>query len=147
MTIEVSSYSAQNVSLTYLGHNFTGFADGDDAIIVERSVKTMAKLVGMQGDGVFTQSADKSGMVTVKILQNSETNKFLTSKARATEAGVIASGPLIMTEAGSDAKASCMNTVIEGIPSLTRGAGHNVVEWTFLSMNMTIEHGFGNEVN
>jgi len=147
MAKEVSSYSAQNVSVNYLGHQFQGFADGDDAIQIERSVKTMTKLVGMQGDGVFTQSADKSGMITVRLLQNSETNKFLTLKQAATEAGVIASGPLIMTEAGSDARAACMRTVIEGQPSMVRGAGANTVEWTFLSMDVTIGHGFGTRVN
>lgn len=147
MQTEVTSYSAQNVNLNWLGHNFTGLADGDDVIIIDRSVKTMAKLVGMKGDGVFTQSADRSGMITVKCLQNSSTNTFLSNKAKATEAGVIASGPMIMTEAGSDAKASCMRTVIEGIPAMTRGAGHNVVEWTFLSMEIDISHGFGAEVN
>jgi len=147
MAKEVSSYSAQNVNLNFLGHNFSGFADGDDVIQIERSVQSMTKLVGMQGDGVFTQSADSSGMVTIKLLQNSQTNKFLSIKQAATEAGVIASGPLIMTEAGSDARASCMRTVIQGPPNMVRGAGHNVVEWVFLSMDITIGHGFGQEVN
>jgi len=147
MATEVSSYSAQNVNVNFLGHNFTGFADGDDAIKFERSVQSMTKLVGMQGDGVFTQSADKSGQVTIKLLQNSRTNKFLTNKQAATEAGVIASGPMIMTEAGSDARASCMRTVIQGPAPMTRGAGHNVVEWVFITMDMTIGHGFGSEVN
>jgi len=147
MSIEVTSYSAQNVNINWLGHNFGGFADGDDAITIERSVPTMTKLVGMQGDGVFTQSADRSGSITINVLQNSETNAFLTNKAKATEAGVIASGPLIMTEAGSDAKSSCMKTVLEGLPSMVRGAGHNSVSWVFLSMDMDIDHGFGAEVS
>jgi hypothetical protein len=147
MSIEVSSYSAQNVSINWLGHQFQGFADGDDTITIERSEKTMTKLVGMQGDGVFVQSADHSGMITIRLLQNSETNKFLTLKQAATEAGVIASGPFIMVEAGSDARASCMRTALEGVPSMVRGAGANTVEWTFLSMDITIGHGFGVRVN
>jgi hypothetical protein len=147
MGIEVSSYSAQNININYLGHRFSGLADGDDTITIERTVRTMDKVVGIQGDGVFTQSADRSGMITVKLLQNSETSKFLTLKQQATEAGVIVSGPLIMTETGSDAKASCMKTVIEGVPTLIRGAGHNQVEWVFLSMDISVSHGFGVEVD
>ena len=147
MATEVSSYSAQNINVNWLGHNFSGFSEGDDVIQIERSVKTMAKLVGMQGDGVYVQSADRSGMVTVRCLQNSETNRFLTAKQKATEAGVIASGPMIMTEVGSDAKAACMRCVIEGQPNMARGAGHNAVVWTFLSMEIDISHGFGQEVN
>ena len=143
MAKEFSSYSSQNVSINWLGHLFTGLADGDDAITIERTEKTMTKLVGIHGDGVLTQSADKSGMITIRTLQNSETNKFLSLKAAATEAGVIASGPLIMTEAGSDAKAMCQRCVIEGVPSMVRGASTNSVEWTFLSLDITIFHGFG----
>lgn len=140
---DVTSYSAQNFNLNWLGHNFTGFADGDDAIVVERNTPNMVQTVGMQGDGVYTQSSDKSATITVKLLQSSTTNLFLTNKQQASEAGLIASGPMIGTEAGSASKFTANKTVIEGAPSFTRGMGHNPVEWTFLSFDTAVAHGEG----
>lgn len=143
MAKEVSAYSAANVNVSYLGVTLGGLADGDDAIVVERDMKTMSKQVGMQGDGVFSQSVDRSGKITIKCLQNSETNKFLTAKMAATEAGAIASGPLIIEEAGSDAGVTANKTVIEGFPTFKRGQKANTVEWVFLSIDIDIKHGAG----
>lgn len=140
---EASSYSAANVSLTYLGKAIVGFADGDDAIVAERSVVTMSKIVGMQGDAVFSQSADRSGTIKLKLLQNSSANEFLTAKAAANEAGALVSGPMICTEVGSDSGFTANKCIIEGAPKISRGAGHNVVEWSFLCADLNLKHGAG----
>ena len=140
---EISTYSALNGNLNWLGVNFTGYADGDDAIVVERNTPNMTQTVGMQGDGVYTQSSDKSGTIKVKLLPNSSMNSFLTNKQQASETGVVASAPLIYTEVGSASKFTAHKAVIEGAPTLTRGAGHNIVEWTFLSFDVAIAHGEG----
>lgn len=143
MASEISTYSAQNGNLNWLGVNFSGFADGDDVIMVERNTPNMTQTVGMQGDGVYTQSSDKSGVVTVKLLQNSSMNLFLTNKQQTSEAGLIASAPLVYSEYGSASKFTAHKAVIEGAPNMTRGAGHNVVEWKFLSFDVAISHGEG----
>lgn len=145
--MQVSSYSAQNVVITWLGHSFVGLDEGDDSIQVTRDNPTMSKTVGIQGDVVFTQSTDKSGTITIRTLQNSETNSFLSAKAQASEAGVVANGPLIIDEIFSDAKVVCNKTVIQGVPGLARGAGHNSVEWVFLAAEVLPIHGMGAEIN
>jgi hypothetical protein len=143
MSTEVSAYSAANMNLSYLGVTATGFADGDDAIMVERDVKTMTKQVGMKGDGVFSQSVDRSGKITLKLLQNSAFNAFLTKKMAATEAGAIASGAMICDEVGGDSGFTANKTTIEGFPAFKRGQKANVVEWVFLSIDINIRHGQG----
>jgi len=143
MSGQVTSYSAQNVTVTFLGKVISGFADGDDAIMVERNKPTMTQLIGMQGDGVYTQTSDKSGVVTLKLLQGCEENTFLSTKIQASEAGGVLSGELIITETGNDAKVTARKCVIEAMPKFQRGEGHTSVEWRFLSTDIDITQGSG----
>ena len=143
MAGNVTSYSAQNVTVTFLGKVISGFTEGDDVIQVERNKPTMTQVVGVQGDGVYSQTADKSGRVTLKLLQGCEENSFLSGKLQASELGGIVSGELIITEFGNDAKVTARKCVIEGMPKFQRGEGGNVTEWTFLSADIDITHGSG----
>lgn len=146
MAGQVTAYSAQNVTVTFLGKVLSGFADGDDAIMVERNKPTMSQTIGIQGDGVYSQTSDKSGVVTLKLLQGCEENAFLSGKISASEAGGIASGELIITEFGNDARVTARKCVIEGMPKFQRGEGHTSVEWRFLSTDIDIVQGIGAEI-
>lgn len=143
---QVSAYSAQNVNVSFLGKIISGFAEGDDAIMVERNKPTLSQSIGIQGDGVYTQTADKSGVITLKLLQGCEENTFLSGKIAASEIGAITSGELIITETGNDARVTARKCVIEGMPKFQRGEGHTSVEWRFLSTDIDIVQGTGAEV-
>lgn len=143
MAGQVTAYSAQNVTVTFLGKVISGFSDGDDAIMVERNKPTMTQTIGIQGDGVYTQTADKSGVVTLKLLQGCEENTFLSAKLQAAETGTIASGELIITEVGNNAQVTARKCVIEGMPKFQRGEGQTAVEWKFLSTDINITQGTG----
>ena len=143
---QVTVYSAQNVIVTYLGKTLGGFAEGDDAIQVERNKPTMSQTIGMQGDGAYTQTSDKSGVITLKLLQGCEENTFLTKKIQAAETGGIVSGELIITEVGNDARVTARKCVIEGMPKFQRGEGQVPVEWRFLSTDVDMAQGAGAEV-
>lgn len=141
--MQVTSYSAQNVTVTFLGKVISGFSDGDDVVMVERNKPTMTQRVGVQGDAVITQTSDKSGVITLKLLQGCEENTFLSSKIQASEAGGITSGELIITETGNDAKVTARKCVIEGMPKFQRGEGQTPVEWRFLSADIDMSQGGG----
>jgi len=146
MAGQVTAYSAQNVTVTFLGKVLSGFSDGDDAIMVERNKPTMTQTIGIQGDGVYAQTADKSGVVTLKLLQGCEENAFLSAKIAASEVGGIVSGELIVTETGNDARVTARKCVIEGMPKFQRGEGLSAVEWRFLSTDIDIVQGIGAEI-
>ena len=143
MSGQVTSYSAQNVTVSFLGKVLSGFSDGDDAIMVERNKPTMSQVIGIQGDGVYSQTSDKSGVITLKLLQGCEENAFLSTKIQASEAGGIISGELIITESGNDAKVTARKCIIEGMPKFQRGEGHTAVEWRFLSADVDMTQGAG----
>ncbi len=140
---QVTSYSAQNVTVSFLGKVLSGFSDGDDAIMVERNKPTMSQVIGIQGDGVYSQTSDKSGVITLKLLQGCEENSFLSTKIQASEAGGIISGELIITESGNDAKVTARKCIIEGMPKFQRGEGQTAVEWRFLSADVDMTQGAG----
>jgi len=137
---DVTVYNAAKVSISWAGHSFTGLGSGDDAIKVSRRGDGVQLDIGMQGDGTFSQSTDKSGTITVRLLAGSETNKFLSLKAAASEAGALFSAPMIISEAGTDNKTAAMRTVIQKVPDMNRGAKAGEVEWTFLSPVVIINH-------
>ena len=140
---QITSYSAQNVTVTFLGKVISGFTEGDDVVMVERNKPTLTQSIGVQGDAVYTQTSDKSGVVTLKLLQGCEENTFLSSKIQASEAGGIISGELIITETGNDAKVTARKAVIEAMPKFQRGESQTAVEWRFLSADIDITQGSG----
>ena len=69
----VASYAFKDVVLLFNGVPLSGFADGDDAIIIERNVDAYTLLVGADGDAMALKQANKSGVATLKLLQSSDT--------------------------------------------------------------------------
>ena len=126
-------YSAANVIATYGGHTMRGFAGGDDVIQVTRREDAVDLSIGVQGDGVFSQSTDMSGTITITLQAGSATNEFLSGKARAGELGALFVAPLVITEIGTDTKTTADKCVIQKVPDLSRGATAGEVEWVFLS--------------
>ena len=144
---EATQYSGQNNVLTFLGINITaGLADGDDAISIEISEDTMKKTVGMRGDGIFSRSADHSGEIKLKYIQNSSSGKFLSAKLNAIKSGAIVVGPLILSEVGGDAKVVANKTTIKKQAPFKRGNGQNYVEFELVSLDITIIHGMGEQL-
>lgn len=126
-------YSASNVIVTYGGHTMQGFTGGDDVIQVTRREDAVQLDIGMQGDGVYSQSTDMSGEITISLQAGSATNDFLSGKARAGELGALFVAPLVITEIGTGTKVTADKCVIQKIPDLSRGATAGDVEWVFLS--------------
>ena len=144
--MQVTTYSAAATTLVYMGHVFGGFADGEDVISVARGKDAVNMTIGMQGDAVFSQTTDKSGTITVKLLAGSATNEFLNKKAQATDAGTLAIGDLIISEVGTEAGVSAEKCIIQKIPDYGRGETAKTVEWVFLSPKVQVKHDAGVEV-
>ncbi len=74
--IQVTAYDPKKVNLNVLGHNVTGFGDGDK-IVVEPVTKTEWESdVGVDGDVVFSRNHDKRYNIKVKLHKSSPTNIF-----------------------------------------------------------------------
>ena len=144
--MQVSTYSAAAVNVIYAGHLMTGFGEGDSVIEVARTKDSIQMTTGIKGDGVLSQSTDKSGKIKIKLLAGSATNKFLSDKANASDAGSLFSGDITISETGTDAGVIAEKCVIVKVPDFTRGAVAQELEWEFYSQNINIKHSSGTEL-
>lgn len=84
-----SSYTAINLAASLGGVPVSGLFDGDNAIQVDQSVDAGVGLVGVQGDSIFSQTADRSAAVTLRLMHTSSTHRQLLQKWHAQQAGIL----------------------------------------------------------
>lgn len=72
------NFDPKNVSVIIGGHTVKGYADGTFAAFSQNK-DSFALTVGADGEGARTKSNDKSGRLTVTILQSSLSNDVLSA--------------------------------------------------------------------
>jgi len=83
----MKAYSFKNVVMLVQGQEITGWPDGDDVIRTERVEDSASHLVGVDGTMTVNISADRSGRIVFRLMQNSESNALLTGLITAQENG------------------------------------------------------------
>lgn len=126
----ITSYSAINVAATLDGQPVLGLFDGDNAIQVDQNADAGEGLVGVQGDAIFSQTADRSAMVTLRLQHTSPTHRQLIEKWKAQRAGRVIGFPFAVIETGSNEGGNGDKCFIKSAPSDTKGANATVREWS-----------------
>lgn len=126
---KTASYSALNVSASIDGVQIIGLFDGDNAIQVERNADVGTGLVGIQGDAIFSQSADNSAMVTLRLMHTSATHRQLLQKLEAQKSGVLRPFPFTFTDTDSNEGGTGDEFFVQKSPSVTKGSNATVREW------------------
>jgi hypothetical protein len=80
----VTTYDPKQFSLIVGGKIITGFADGE-YITVERNEQAYNLKVGVDGEGTRAKSNNKSGKVTIVLMQSSRSNDDLSAYAQLDE--------------------------------------------------------------
>ena len=125
----VASYAFKDVVLLFNGVPLSGFADGDDAIVIERNVDAYTLLVGADGDAMALKQANKSGVATLKLLQSSASNAILTAVLKIQDAGLLSPVPFSVVDPNGLDLVLAEAAFPAGPPRLVYGAGHNPREW------------------
>lgn len=128
---EFKNFTFKNVSVIFGIIEFTGFAEGDDVVVIEVENNLFNKVVGAKGDVTRTQSTDTSGSVTVKLLQTSSTNALLNAAYLADLSTGSAVAPMAITDLESGEIYSMPNAWIVKFPTVTRGQNPNSMDWVF----------------
>jgi hypothetical protein len=118
------------VIVTFCGATLQGFADGT-FVAIERSSDSFTKHVGADGEVARTQSADKSGTVTVTLLQTSASNDVLSALAVADERTGLGTGPLSVVDASGRTVALCAEAWIKKPASIGFSKEAEGREWVF----------------
>ena len=125
----VASYSFKDVVVLVDGIPITGFADGDDAITVERNEDGYTLLIGADGDAVAMKNANRSGIATLRLLQSSSSNAVLSAILKVQDAGLLAPVPFAVTDPNGIDLILAEAAYPISPPIMIYGAGHNPREW------------------
>lgn len=79
--IDVLGYDPEKVILSYGGVAITGYAEGA-FIEVEKNEDNVFPYVGTQGDVGFAESCDRTGKITITLMQTSPSVKYLNDMAK-----------------------------------------------------------------
>jgi len=123
----VTTYSPEDVSLSIGGNLVAGFADGT-FVVVEREADAMTKVVGADGEVARTRSANRSGMLTLTLLQTSDSNRILGDYALDDEADGSGTFDVLLTD-NLDNKVFASEGWVKKVPNAEYGSELSNREW------------------
>lgn len=120
----------------------TGYAEGDDVIMLEFREDLITDKVGADGEMAISIGADKSAELTVKLLQTSPTNKFLSKVAalQGIPATFIPLSALFQDSNRQDIGTMLFGYVQKHAP-IERGREANEPEWTMVFQRADVMFG------
>lgn len=131
--MSVIAYSMINVTATLDGRQVTGLMDGDNAIQVAHGVDAGKMLVGADGSYLFSQSADRSAVITIRLKPNSPTHKFLTQKLKAQRAGILTGFSFDIVDRGSNEGGTGVDCFVQKAPDDQKGTNATTRDWTLVA--------------
>jgi len=130
----MKAYSFLNTIVLVNGIRMTNWSDDDDALTIERLEDAAMHKVGVDGKMSVAISANKSGQITIKLMQTSPSNKFLNALHGTQGEGPFTFVPI--TVAFSDLyrqdSAVAAAGYLKKLPDIKRGGPVNVQEWAIV---------------
>jgi len=134
----MKAYSFINVVVLVNGVQLSGYPEGDDTVICERLNDSAFPSVGVDGIMTVSLSADHSGTIVVKLMQNSESNGYLTGLLAAQENGLFV--PLFIQVQNTEGGEIVSGTqgFMQNPSTLQFGRELQETEWTFVVERLDI---------
>lgn len=141
-----SAYSMSNVAATIDGREVIGFWDGDDAVTVAQGADKGTGVIGADGSGIFSISANKSATITFRLMHTSPTHRLLMQKLRRQQAlgAGITAFPVTVIDTASNEGGAAQKCYIMTAPSDSKGTNATVREWVLWTVEWTPEIPNGN---
>lgn len=136
-----SAYSMVNVSATVDGQQVQGAWDGDDAIVVTPGADKGTGLIGADGSGIWSVSADKSATISVKLMHTSPTHRLLSQKLKRQQAlgGAASTFPFSFIDTVSGEGGTADKCYIMTAPADSKGKSATVREWVLWTVEYNPE--------
>lgn len=136
----MQEYSFLNTLLLLNGVEISGFDEGDDVINLDRINDSALHKIGADGEMTVAISADRSGTVTFRLMQVSDSNAYLSGLINSQENGAFV--PLFVQF--KDTKGNDLGSGTQGYitkpASMTRGTGANAQEWIIVVERLDLLH-------
>lgn len=131
------AYSMLNVTATLDGRRVIGLMDGDNAIEVAPGADVGSMLIGADGTPLFSQSADRSATITLRLKPNSPTHRQLIQKWNAQRVGILRGFPFDLIDAGNNEGGNGTDCFVQAAPTDAKGTNATVREWVLVTGNWT----------
>lgn len=128
-----TAYTMLNVAATVDGLLVQGVWDGDDAIVVEQGADVGAMLIGADGSGIFSQSADASARITIRLMHTSPTHAQLNRKWQQQRAGRLLPFPVDIKDKNSGEGGTADRCFIMQAPTDQKGKNASVRAWVLVT--------------
>jgi len=136
----MKEYSFLNTLLLVNGVEITGFDEGDDVIILDRINDSTSHAIGTDGEMTISISADRSGTVTFRLMQSSDSNAYLSALINAQENGAFV--PIFVQF--KDTKGNDLGSGTQGYitkpAGMTRGTNAQPQEWVIVVERLDLLH-------
>ena len=132
----LKSYDFKQVLVSWNGQILTGFAEGDDAIVVEQEVEQWGLVIGADGEGTRSKSNNNSGKATLKFMAGSDSNDVLNASYQADRASGAGKGALFIKDASGRSLHTIAEGWIEKLPASQYGANSGTREWVIRTHNI-----------
>lgn len=130
---ELSAYSHLNNVSTLDGVGVQGLWEGDNAIEVQPGADVGQLLVGVQGDSIFSQTADRSARITIRLMHTSATHRQLVQKWQAQRAGNIKAFGFDTLDISNNEGGNADKCLIAVAPNMSLGMNATVREWVLVT--------------
>lgn len=130
-----STYSMINVVAVLDGLTVVGGWDGDDAIVISPGADVGVGLVGADGSSIFSQSADRSVTISIKLQHTSSTHRQLLQKLSQQRAGRSTGFPFSIKEIMSGEGGATDQCFIMTAPADSKGKAATVRDWILWAGN------------
>lgn len=136
MATYIKTYAPQEVKIAWAGFPLTGYSDGEFINIAVNSDVT-DEVVGAAGDVALTKIANWTGTVTLTLLQNAESNLYLSGiyAAQQRAADIVRENMTIVDPSGSTLY-ECRDTHLKRASDVVLSDGQNSKQWTFFVSNL-----------
>ena len=137
-------YSPDNVILKLNDYEISGFSDAGDQITLVEDSELGAYTHGT-GDSVFVASGKKGGTLTLKLLQNTPSNKHLSALRNQQRNSLKDFKPLSLyiKDLINGDEAVGFEGYFSAAKNLTRGNQHNDETWVIQFKNVKIDNAEG----
>jgi len=136
----MKEYSFLNTLLLINGIEINSFDEGDDVIQLARAGDSTSHKIGTDGEMSVSISADRSGAVTFRLMQTSDSNAYLSGLVNAAENGAFV--PIFVQF--KDTKGGDLGSGTQGYltkpADMVRGTNANNQEWVINTERLDMLH-------
>jgi hypothetical protein len=124
-------------------HEVSHYADGDDSIMIKRREDGITDKIGADGKMALARSANKSGEITLKLMQTSPSNHVLVEiyTLQQQKGGKFIPIQVLFQDVNRQDRAAAVAGYIKNLPEITRGAAVNTQEWVIVCESLDVRLG------